>query len=119
MERQNSQGADSPAAAGSLAEQRGAPRFDYGYIQGITLIDGETTEEGRFFFVTCNDFSRGGFSFYLDSEPDFEELVATLGRSPRTLRLRARVAHVQQVAGGPAPRWLVGCRFIDRLDPAG
>ena len=33
----------------------------------------------------------GGFSFYLESEPDFEELVAALGRQPEIIRVRARV----------------------------
>lgn len=111
-----------------LSKQRIAPRSGRG-------LPGES----EFVEVACHDLSRGGFSFFLASRPDFDSLVVALGSPPETIYMAAEVTHCEEVlvhgsgkveyvgdlAGrrgdedpgrqGAAVMVVVGCRFTERL----
>ena len=72
------------------------------------MRDGRFPSLGSFFEVECHDISLGGFSFYLDREPDFDVVAVELGRPPQQLFLAAhRSAHVPRTdRDGAAPRRL-------------
>jgi len=98
------------------AENRTAPRHDYRYVQAVApLRNGTMPTAEDFFNVDCCDLSRGGVAFYLDTPPDFDELVVVLGRGPLVKRCRAKVVHVGQLSVDGGARYRVGCRFTERL----
>ena len=62
------------------------------YKQRIApMRSGRFPSPGDFFEVDCYDISAGGFSFFLDREPDFDTLAVELGTPPRQSFLAARV----------------------------
>ena len=67
--------------------------------------------------VECLDISVGGMSFFLDSPPEFKEFVVELGTSQGIRFLKARVARVHKATLGDRGGYVVGCRFIGRVDP--
>lgn len=97
----------------------------------------------EFVEVLCHDLTSEGFSFFLDDFPDFESLVAALGRPPKLVYVSAAVVHASEVLVYPSgrvkpmrgrarhvsyeapdgaigtPMVLVGCRFIDKIDRTG
>ena len=60
---------------------------------------------------------RGGFSFYLDRQPEFEKLVVALGRPPETVYVAARVVNVTSVVRNEMTMFRVGCGFSHRMFP--
>ena len=111
-----------------LSSQRIAPRRGPG-----------VPDESQFFEVPCHDLSRGGFSFFFASRPDFDSLAVAFGTPPEVIYMAAEVAHCEDVlvdssgevlpARGPGeqfdpqdldrrtatPMVMVGCRFNERL----
>ncbi len=111
-----------------LSSQRIAPRRGPG-----------VPDESQFFEVPCHDLSRGGFSFFFPSRPDFDSLAVAFGTPPEVIYMAAEVAHCEDVlvdssgevrpVGGPGeqcdqqdldgrtatPMVMVGCRFNGRL----
>jgi hypothetical protein len=69
--------------------------------------------------VLCNEISVGGISFYCDHAQVAQQLVITLGESDNRLFVVAEVKNrrVAQVDGNTI--YLVGCRFLRRLDRKG
>jgi len=107
-----------PAASGgtAAADNRGASRHDFRFVQKIApLRNGTMPTADDFFEVVCCDLARGGVSFYLQTRPDFDEVVVALGRCPVINRLRAKVMHIEQLSVDGDVRYRVGCRFTERL----
>ncbi len=97
-------------------EKRGSPRREYPYRQIVApVVDGRLPSRNHFFAVQCKDISASGFAFLLDFLPDFETLVAALGRPPALSYFTARVMRVAQLEYDGSTRYLVGCRFLTRL----
>ncbi len=117
-------------ATGASAGMLGALRVPFRATRQIApLVDGRPPRASEFFVVRCHDLSIGGFSFYLDREPEFRQLVAAIDGSPGAAYVVARVAHWREVGGAaadstdPQPSdgdqtgsFLVGCQFLRRLD---
>jgi hypothetical protein len=99
----------------------------------------EIPPDSAFMEIRCHDLTQSGFSFLLPQAPDFDRLVAALGRPPSVIHVAAEVLHCSEVRvypsgavegienwvspasaearqGQPSKRMvLVGCRFIRRL----
>jgi len=115
MQREDPDIGEVSADRATAADQRTAPRFLYEYVQGIFPVLAETAEAAELVRVDCHDLSEGGFSFFLDSQPDFDSLAACLGRPPATIRVQARVVYAKPTEDD---RYLVGCRFVKQLEEA-
>jgi len=121
------------------ADRRRDRRHPFSSIQCIApRRDSELPANSEFVDVQCHDLTRGGFSFLLPSQPDFDRLVVALDSLQGVIHVAAEVRHtadvlvdafgrVQRVgehtidAGygehsfqTATPMVLVGCRFTDR-----
>lgn len=100
----------------SAKDNRESTRSAFQYCQMIApMFGGRLPSNEEFFEVECSNISTGGMAFFADSPPDFEVLVARLGRPPSVRQLRARVVNVIPVERDGTPVYRVGCRFIDRI----
>lgn len=98
------------------AERRQKDRRPFRTVQLIAPFTGDQPPTaGEFEHVECHDLSPGGFSFYALNPPTYDFLVLALGRAPFTCLL-ARVVHHKPVEVVGVPQYLVGCRFMRRLD---
>jgi len=98
---------------------RSSPRHQYPYRQMIApIIQCRLPTMGEFTPVECRDLSGSGLSIFLSSPPLFHELVVSLGVPPHQKYCRAEVVHVQQVAKDGDMAYLLGCRFIERVQIA-
>ena len=128
----------SMAAGGPPAERRHERRSRFVATQRVAFRRTPgIPDETEFTEVQCHDLTRGGFSFFLPSEPKFQLLVVALGTPPNLIHVSARVTHtepvlvyesglVERYPDGCIPdgtksrpvqrRVLVGCTFVERLD---
>ena len=105
-----------PAGRRGGRDRRTSHRMAFQYKQRIApMRSGRFPSPGDFFEVDCYDISAGGFSFFLDREPDFDTLAVELGTPPRQSFLAARVARFTSQGSTGRRRVLVGCRFLERL----
>lgn len=101
-------------------ERRGSPRRAYPYIQKIAPMTGPA-------LPTCNDLrevpfrdiSAGGVSFLLWYEPDFQHVVVELGQGRKTIWVTAEVVWTREVGEGEDRAYLVGCKFLGRVNLSG
>jgi PAS domain S-box-containing protein len=108
--------AELPLSAQSGVEQRRSFRRQYRYRQSIAPItQGAMPSRREFFEVDCRDISASGIAFVLDHSPNFESLVVALGRYPAVKHFTARVVRVAQMEQDGRTRYLVGCRFLGRV----
>jgi hypothetical protein len=112
--------APSPNSENELHwERRSAERRPFRYLQRITFAN---NDPGSFMTrssmnVECLDISVGGMSFFLGSRPEFEEFVVELGTAQGIRFLKAQVVRVCEATLGERVGYVVGCRFIGRVDP--
>jgi hypothetical protein len=76
------------------------------------FVDGTFPGSDDFEAVKGYDISEAGIAFYLSHPPTHEEYVVVLGSVLRPIYVRARVVRVAQ-----KQMYLVGCRFVGRLQP--
>jgi PAS domain S-box-containing protein len=108
--------ADPILSANSGAERRRSFRRAYRYRQAIApMTDGVVPTRWEFFEVDCWDISLGGIAFFLDRPPDFQTLVVSLGRPPALNHFTAQVVRVARMEQHGRMRYLVGCRFLERV----
>ncbi|MCR4412451.1 MAG: PAS domain S-box protein [Thermoguttaceae bacterium] len=111
------QGATAQRSGPAGRELRSSPRRDYRYRQKIApMVDGLRPSKRSFFEVVCRDISAGGISFYMNRLPDFDTLVLALGNEPAVSHFTARVMRVARVEEEGRIRYLVGCRFLGRIN---
>ena len=80
------------------SERRGHQRDPFASTQRIAPVwDGSPPLDEDFFEVRCNDLTPRGFSFLMDSEPEFEELIIALAASPDTIFVHANIRHSRKV----------------------
>ena len=121
------------------AERRRGRRQPFSSIQRIAPRHGpELPADSEFVDVQCHDLTRSGFSFFLPSQPDFDQLVVALESLRGVIHVAAEVRHTAdvlvdafgrvQIAGehtagvgygehrfqSATPMVLVGCRFTER-----
>ena len=123
------------------AERRGQRRNAFRAAQRIAPYDAvHFPPDAAFLGVRCHDLNRAGFSFLLPSWPTFDHLVAEFGKPPSLIHVVAQVVHAEQVAVYPSgrvvrlspaaipgtrtshtgqPMFLVGCRFLRRIERPG
>lgn len=128
----------SMAAGGLPAERRHEKRSRFVATQRVAFRGTPGIPDvTEFTEVQCHDLTRGGFSFFLPSEPTLQFLVVALGTPPRVIYVSARVTHTEPVLvyeSGLMERYpdgcvpdqtksqhvrrmiLVGCTFVKRLD---
>ena len=63
--------------------------------------------------VSCQDLSKGGISFHMQTSPGWQQLVVALGdKEHGWLQVRSEVIYCTPAADGG---YLVGCKFVERL----
>lgn len=98
-----------------VGERRDGPRRDYACVQLVAPYDGfRLPSQEEFARVNCRNVSPRGLSFISDQPPRFEKVVVALGVAPFTFFV-ADVMWVQAENAGTAWHYLVGCRFVERL----
>ena len=66
--------------------------------------------------VQCQDLSTNGIAYFSDVPPAYDRLVVALASAFDVIYLTAAVAHYKQVGPeGQAPCYLIGCRFLGRV----
>jgi hypothetical protein len=65
--------------------------------------------------VRCHDISGQGISFFWPDDPDFDQLVISLGSEGRPIWMNAEVMQSKAVFMHGEIQTLVGCRFMGRL----
>ena len=104
------------SATAEAKEHRSSPRHRFPYVQAVgPMIDGKVPPKDNFFSVRCKDLSGGGISIVLDNKPKFDHLVVALGVAPNLSHVTAKVVRVELFDDGGCTRYLVGCRFIGRV----
>ena len=109
----------SPAPGGPPfgREQRSSPRRPYRYRQRVApMYEGIKPAKRLFFEVECQDISAGGIAFYMNRLPDFDTVVLALGKPPTESYFTARVMRVARAEEQGRIRYLVGCRFLERIN---
>ena len=97
-------------------EKRSSPRRAFRNSQRIAPVyGGRLPSQSKLFEVECEDISTGGIAFYMNRPPDFDTLVVALGRAPDESYLLAEVARVARIEREEGRRYLVGCRFTDKV----
>ncbi len=100
-------------------DRRRAPRRPYYRQQFLAPYDGKNPPSAEDFrLLCCHDISSGGFSFFSPDRPTFDQLVVALGRAPFVYMI-AQVLHARPVEDEPSGNYLVGCRFLRRLESQG
>ena len=99
-----------------VEELRGCARTVYQYQQNVAPVHGgQLPHREDFFRVTCQDISRGGVSFIVDDEPDYESVVIALGPSQTVLYVAAKVCNVTPISAVNGLFYRVGCEFTERV----
>lgn len=127
-------------------ERRDHQRAPFTSTQRIAPLREDKLPRGKDFLeVRCNDLTPTGFSFFVNEEPDFEQIVIAFEASSEIIYVRAAVRHSRKVLlfadsgrvetlDGPAicgeyyeakqnpskheqgePMFLVGCLFTGRF----
>lgn len=100
---------------GQLIQQQ---RFPYSALQYMApCTEHALPSSADFQPVMCNDLSVNGISFLLDTAPEFEFLVISVGVLEGPIFVLGRARFFRKVSVHDAERWLVGCEFIKRLPP--
>ena len=108
---------DEEIRTGQPIDRRNQPRRPFRTNQFIApCASGELPTREMFRQVPCHDISSGGFSFLLPEPPEFRNIVVALGAPPKVTYLAALVVHTRVHNSGPVPMYLVGCRFIGRVE---
>jgi hypothetical protein len=95
---------------------RRSPRREYHYRQSVAPIYGGCIPARKDFReIECRDISAGGIAFYMDLPPDFDSLVVALGREPDQSFFTAKVVRVEKTQRNGQGRYLLGCRFLGRV----
>lgn len=123
----------------SETNRRNQERESFCSIQRIAPLRGQSMPHANEFFkVRCNDLTTKGFSFFLNNDPDFDNLVIALESSGKTINVHAEVRHHRRILLHPAsgrvetlddcakcgdyfeseasiPMTMVGCSFTGRV----
>ena len=103
------------AVASDGQDRRQSQRFAYTVVQNMAPYDGKKLPTSDMFRqVQCHDLSTGGISFIWPHDPEFEQVVIKLTAGQRTLYVVARVVSRRPLDESKR-RFLVGCRFLDRV----
>lgn len=97
-------------------DRRSAERKPYPCMQRIGAFKGEIPAWDNLQEVRCHDLSTTGFSFFTPTMPSRETIVAVFGSETENVVLLAQVRYVKRVAKGETNLYLVGCKFLRKLN---
>jgi hypothetical protein len=99
------------------ADRRQRARRSYPTVQSIAPYRNENLPlRDHFRQVQCQDLSTNGIAFFSDVPPSYDRLVVALASAFDVIYLTAAVAHYKQVGpAGQPPCYLIGCRFLGRV----
>lgn len=102
--------------AAAPRERRRTVRRPFAHIQLLAPYDGAILPaQHEYSRVLCQDLSPSGFSYLAEKRPATRLLVTALGRTPFKFFV-AEVVNHRLVERQGAPRYLVGCRFLKRIE---
>jgi hypothetical protein len=99
------------------AERRQRARRSYPTVQSIApYINDNLPLREHFRQVQCQDLSTNGIAYFSDVPPTYDRLVVALASAFDVIYLTAAVAHYKEIGPeGQAPCYLIGCRFLGRV----
>ena len=98
-------------------DMRATPRSKYKYSQRIAPLHSKILPRvDDYLEVECNDISCGGISFFLRRPPGCEHFAVALGQKSMTTLLIAQVVYIKEVNHNNQQMYLVGCKFVDRIE---
>jgi hypothetical protein len=98
-------------------ERRRHPRFAFNAIQHVApYVHGEMPAATAFQPVVCHDISCGGLSYYLNQPPIVKDVVLALSIRGQVKYLTAHILRTIVTLNDGGLKYLIGCRFIGRLD---
>jgi len=104
-------------AEGKFGERRRWPRRSYPYWQLIApIVSGRPPRRQDFRLMRCHDICAGGFAFVSDAQPEENKYVVALGAAPSLTYIAAEVAHVTKVDEEGQRYYIVGCRYLKRVE---
>ncbi len=91
-------------------------RIAYPYLQAIAPMMGtEWPSRKDFFAAQFRDLSQNGFSFLLDSPPQFTQLAVELGQEPCRYSFICQVVNFTSEIVGQRKLYRIGCKFVKRM----
>jgi hypothetical protein len=98
-------------------ERRRHSRFPFRAIQHVApYVQGQIPPASAFSPVECHDLSCGGLSYYLNQPPLVNDIVLALKIRGEVKYLSAHIVRTIATLTTDGLRYLVGCRFVGRLD---
>ncbi|HEY4761383.1 MAG TPA: hypothetical protein VIH42_12450 [Thermoguttaceae bacterium] len=105
------------AAMQSYEDMRSSPRKDFPCTQRIAPMHGKDLPlPDEYINVECKNISCGGIAFYAKRRPGCKHFSVALGQKPAITMLIAQVVHISEVECNNQRMYLVGCKFIDRIE---
>jgi len=103
--------------AGDQSEQTArATRYRYDTIQFAASYDGGLPQPAAFKRIRTLDLSSGGLSYFTEEQRAQRSIVVSLGNAPDLCFFVATVEHSRPVYMYGVPGYVVGCRFVNRLE---
>jgi len=104
----------------SAGERSGEPatatRYRYDTVQFVAPSDKGLPQPSAFRPVRTLDLSSGGLSYFAQEQKAQRSVVVSLGNPPDLCFLMATVEHSRPVHMYGVPGFVVGCRFVSRLE---
>jgi diguanylate cyclase len=82
------------------------------------FADGHFPEPGMFREIDCEDFSSTGFTYLVNSRPDYDKVLVALGESNSRAYTTASVEECRKIGPDDMPLYRVNCRFTSPVDRA-
>jgi hypothetical protein len=99
----------------NASDRRRDPRWSYQVPQLVAFHDeDEQPTRDMLQAVRCHDISMGGISFFVSQPPRHAHCTLVLGRAPKLMFVRARIAHYEPT-GPELQEWKIGCMFLQKL----
>jgi len=109
--------ASNGRSVGDQSEQTGrATRYRYETIQFAAPCDNGLPQPADFKRVRTLDLSSGGLSYFTEQQRAQRSLVVSLGNVPDLRFFMATIEHSRPVHMYGVPGFVVGCRFLSRLE---
>lgn len=101
----------------AIEERRRHTRFAFHATQQVApYVHGKIPPATAFRPVDCHDISCGGLSYYLNQPPLVNDIVLALTIRGEVKYLSAHIVRTTATLTTDGLKYLVGCRFVGRLD---
>lgn len=85
-------------------------------IQFVAPLGRKMPRSDEFVAVRCRDLSTGGFSYYATHPPEHGKVICAFGTAPDFLYLTAQVLYSKPVTIDGRAAYLIGCRFLQKVN---